>query len=183
MYDTKQVRSHGESHLALKSCEEDMSLQYLPFNQTTIGAKGSLGSVLVVEDDSGDEFFILRALKSLNIEANVTVVHDGEEAIDFVFKSGPFANRSEALNPKVIMLDLCIPKVAGLEVLRLIKEDPKTCQIPVVVMTSSESNSDVHRCYELGANSVVRKGRFIEEFRESVALAVAYWTRVNVYQK
>ncbi len=79
------------------------------------------------------------------------------------------------------MLDLCIPRVAGLEVLRLIKEDEKTRHIPVVVMTSSDNKTDINRCYELGANSVVKKGRLIEEFRESVALAVTYWTRINVY--
>lgn len=158
-----------------------MSLQFLPFDQKTLISNTDNSTVLVVEDDSGDEFFILRALKSMNMDSNVVVVRDGEEATDFVFKNGKYANRPPAQNPKVIMLDLCIPKIAGLEVLRLIKENPKTKHIPVVVMTSSESKTDIDRCYELGANSIVRKGRFIEEFRESVAMAVAYWTRVNVY--
>lgn len=117
----------------------------------------------------------------MQMDSNVIVVRDGEEATNYVFKAGQYAGRAESANPRVIMLDLCIPKVAGLEVLRQIKEDPSTKHIPVVVMTSSESKSDIDRCYELGANSVVRKGRFIEEFRESVALAVAYWTRVNIY--
>jgi CheY-like chemotaxis protein len=158
-----------------------MSLQFLPFEEKHLMSQKDAGTVLVVEDDSGDEFFILRALKSMHMDSNVIVVRDGEEATNYVFKAGPFAARTESTNPKVIMLDLCIPKVAGLEVLRLIKEDPSTKHIPVVVMTSSESKSDIDRCYELGANSVVRKGRFIEEFRESVALSVAYWTRVNIY--
>ncbi len=158
-----------------------MSLQFLPFEQKTLAGSKDNSTVLVVEDDSGDEFFILRALKSMNMASNVVVVRDGEEAINFIFKSGQFAGRKASQNPKVIMLDLCIPKVAGLEVLRLIKENPETKHIPVVVMTSSESKNDIDRCYDLGANSIVRKGRFIEEFRESVALAVAYWTRVNVY--
>jgi CheY-like chemotaxis protein len=158
-----------------------MSLQFLPFDQKTLNAQKASGTVLVVEDDSGDEFFILRALTSMHMESNVLVVRDGQEAIDYVFRSGQFATRSTASNPKVIMLDLCIPKVAGLEVLRLIKEDQKTKHIPVVVMTSSESKTDIDRCYELGANSVVRKGRLIEEFRESIAIAVAYWSRVNIY--
>lgn len=158
-----------------------MSLQFLPFDQKTLISSPDNSTVLVVEDDSGDEFFILRALKSMNMDSNVVVVRDGEEATDFIFRTGRHMTRKESQNPKVIMLDLCIPKVAGLEVLRLIKEDPQTKHIPVVVMTSSESKVDIDRCYELGANSIVRKGRFIEEFRESVAMAVAYWTRVNVY--
>lgn len=158
-----------------------MSLQFLPFEEKHLPSQKGSGTVLVVEDDSGDEFFILRALKSMQMDSNVIVVRDGEEATNYVFKAGQYAGRAESANPRVIMLDLCIPKVAGLEVLRQIKEDPSTKHIPVVVMTSSESKSDIDRCYELGANSVVRKGRFIEEFRESVALAVAYWTRVNIY--
>jgi len=158
-----------------------MSLQFLPFDQKSLGSQKDSGIVLVVEDDSGDEFFILRALKSTKMDSSVRVVRDGEEATDYIFRTGNYAARPESANPKVIMLDLCIPKVAGLEVLRLIKENPKTRHIPVVVMTSSESKSDIDRCYELGANSVVRKGRLIEEFRESIALAVAYWSRVNIY--
>ncbi|MBC8064473.1 MAG: response regulator [Chlorobia bacterium] len=158
-----------------------MSIQFLPVDKESISSQIVAGTVLVVEDDSGDEFFILRALKGTHMSSNVVVVRDGEEATDYVFKAGKFSTRSENTNPKVIILDLCLPKIAGLEVLRLIKEDPKTTHIPVVVMTSSESKADIVRCYKLGANSVVRKGRFIEEFRESVALAVVYWTRVNVY--
>lgn len=171
------MRVQGEILDLWSNC---MSLQFLPFEKS-LNSTSSNATVLVVEDDSGDEFFILRALKAMNMATNVVVVRDGEEATDFIFRTGKHANRPESQNPKVVMLDLCLPKVAGLEVLRLIKEDPKTKHIPVVVMTSSESKDDIDRCYDLGANSIVRKGRFIEEFRESVALAVAYWTRVNVY--
>jgi len=156
-------------------------LHYSPFEERANSSQFGKGSVLVVEDDSGDEFFILRTLKSLNLESCAVVVHDGEEATDYIFRTGQHASRSESNDPKVIMLDLCIPRVAGLEVLRLIKEDEKTRHIPVVVMTSSDNKTDINRCYELGANSVVKKGRLIEEFRESVALAVTYWTRINVY--
>jgi len=85
-----------------------------------------------------------------------------------------------SLDPRVILLDLCLPKVAGLEVLRLVKENSATKHIPVVVMTSSESKFDVDRCYELGANSIFRKGTIIEEFRESLSIAITYWTQVNV---
>jgi len=135
---------------------------------------------LVVEDDSGDEFFILRALKSLNMEGRAVIARDGEEATDFIFSTGRYADRSKALDPRVIMLDLCLPKVAGLEVLRLVKENRATKHIPVVVMTSSESKFDIDRCYDLGANSVFRKGTIIEEFRESLSTAISYWTQVNV---
>jgi CheY-like chemotaxis protein len=135
-----------------------------------------------VEDDSGDEFFILRALKSVNLESRAVIVRDGEEATDYIFKTGRYQERPSTLDPKVIMLDLCLPKVAGLEVLRLVKEDERTRQIPVVVMTSSDSKFDVDRCYELGANSVFRKSTIIEEFRESLAIAVTYWTQINVHR-
>jgi len=155
-----------------------MSLQIFPFPDRNPLAQSDRSPVLVVEDDSGDEFFILRSLKSLQINSDVIVARDGEEATNYIFRHGEYVNRQG--EPCVIMLDLCIPKIAGLEVLRQIKEDPSTKHIPVVVMTSSESKVDIERCYALGANSVVRKGRFIEEFRESVAVAVTYWTQVNV---
>ena len=157
-----------------------MLFQYLPFSDPIAPLSRTEGTVLVVEDDSGDEFFILRALKSLNMEGRAVIARDGEQATDFIFRTGSFANRSKVLDPRVIMLDLCLPKVAGLEVLRLVKENKATRHIPVVVMTSSDSKTDVDRCYELGANSVFRKGTIIEEFRESLAVAITYWTQVNV---
>ena len=157
-----------------------MLFQYLPLAEPSAPLARAEGTVLVVEDDSGDEFFIVRALKSLNMEGRAVVARDGEEATDFIFRTGRYAHRSMSLDPRVILLDLCLPKVAGLEVLRLVKENSATKHIPVVVMTSSESKFDVDRCYELGANSIFRKGTIIEEFRESLSIAITYWTQVNV---
>lgn len=157
-----------------------MSLQYLPFRQPSDSTCRTANNVLVVEDDSGDEFFIMRALRGLKLDANVVVARDGQEACDYLFSQDWKSSSSRSAGPTVIMLDLNLPKISGLELLAKIKAHEYLRTIPVVIMTSNESERDLSECYRLGANSVVQKGRFLEDFRESIGLTVTYWTRVNV---
>ncbi len=126
--------------------------------------------ILLVEDDPNDVELTLRALKRHNLANSVMVVKDGAEALDFMFGEGVHANRSMEKNLKLILLDLKLPKVDGLEVLRKIKSDERTKVIPVVVLTSSREERDVVESYKLGVNSYMVKpvdfGKFIECVRE-----------------
>jgi two-component system, response regulator len=110
--------------------------------------------ILLVEDDPADEELTLHSLRKARIVNNISVVHDGAEALDFIFRTGPYTQR-EALNPKLILLDLKLPKVDGLEVLQRIKADPATRMIPVVVFTSSQEERDIINSYRLGSNSYI----------------------------
>ncbi|MFZ1554045.1 MAG: response regulator, partial [Anaerolineae bacterium] len=113
--------------------------------------------ILLVEDNPNDAELALRALKKNNLANNVAVVTDGEEALDFVFARGAYSHRKIENGPKVILLDLKLPKVDGLEVLRAIKSDPVTRIIPVVVLTSSKEERDIVESYKLGVNSYIVK--------------------------
>lgn len=157
-----------------------MSLQYLPLGNARPGSTPDVGTVLVVEDNSGDELFILRALRNAKLNTNVVVARDGQEALEFLFRQGEHSSRPRSTDPSVILLDLHLPVVPGIDVLRKIKSTEALRRLPVVVMTSNESERDLAECYELGANSVVQKGRFLEDFKQSVGLTVTYWTQVNV---
>ncbi len=125
-------------------------------------------TILMVEDDPDDEALILRALKKFNVSNEITVVRDGAEAVDYLFKTGPYADR-EGGDPAVVLLDLKLPKIDGLEVLRRIRENQRTRNQPVVVLTSSDEQDDMIRSYDLGANSYVRKPVVFEKFSEAVS--------------
>ena len=136
--------------------------------------------ILIVEDNPDDVELELRGLRKHNLANHVTVVKDGKEALDFIFAKGRFENRSIENPPKLILLDLKLPKVDGLEVLRQLKSDERTRPIPVVVMTSSSEERDVVRSYQLGVNSYIVKPVRFEGFTEAVREVGYYWLLLNV---
>ena len=135
--------------------------------------------ILLVEDNENDEVLTLRALKKSNILNRVVVARDGAEALDYVFARGTYANRPPGDVPQVILLDLKLPKVDGLEVLRAIRADERTRLLPVVVLTSSVEEQDVIKSYGLGANSYVRKPVDFNQFVEAVRQLGLYWLVIN----
>jgi len=135
--------------------------------------------ILLVEDNPCDAELIIRALRKQNIANSITVVEDGAQALDFVFCRGDFSNRSFDAPPKVILLDLKLPKVDGLEVLRQIKSDERTRSIPAVIVTSSEEDPDIKTAYALGVNSYVVKPIGAEDFVKAVRRLGLYWLLVN----
>ena len=134
--------------------------------------------ILLVEDNPDDEALTLRALKKSNIMNPVVVVRDGAEAIDYLFARGAYEGR-EAGIPEVVLLDLKLPKVDGLEVLRQLRIDERTRLMPVVVLTSSVEEQDLMRGYTLGANSYVRKPVDFNQFVEAVRQLGLYWLVLN----
>ena len=135
--------------------------------------------ILLVEDNPNDVELALHALKKNNIANRIEVVRDGAEALEFIFATGAYASRSIEHAPKVILLDLKLPKVDGLEVLRQIKADPRTRAIPVVVLTSSREERDIVESYNLGVNSYIVKPVDFEQFTESVRQLGMYWLLLN----
>jgi two-component system response regulator len=135
--------------------------------------------ILLVEDTPSDLESALRALRKANLGNRIEVARDGAEALDFIFCEGAHANRRIEDVPKLIMLDLKLPKIDGLEVLRRIKGDPRTRAIPVVVLTSSKEQSDVMESYQLGVNSYVVKPVSFEEFASAVKELGLYWLLLN----
>ncbi len=135
--------------------------------------------ILLVEDNPHDVELTLRALKKHNLANSVHVVKDGAEALEFVFGTGAYTDRDIENGPKVILLDLKLPKVDGLEVLRKIKSDERTKIIPVVVLTSSQEESDIVESYKLGANSYMVKPVDFDKFIESVSELGLYWLLLN----
>ncbi len=121
----------------------------------------------------------LHAFKRYKISNNIHVVRDGAEALDYIFCNGSYAARNVNNRPKVILLDLKLPKVDGLEVLRRIREDERTRNIPVVVLTSSHEDRDIDECYKLGVNSYITKPVDFEQFTESVRVLGFYWLLLN----
>jgi CheY-like chemotaxis protein len=135
--------------------------------------------ILLVEDNPNDVELTLRALKKNNLTNPIQVVRDGEEALEFIFGEGQFNGRDVNHHPKVILLDLKLPKVDGLEVLKRIKADPRTRMIPVVVLTSSREERDIIESYKLGVNSYIRKPVDFEQFTEAVRTLGLYWLLLN----
>ena len=133
--------------------------------------------ILLVEDNPDDEALTLRALKKNNITNEVVVARDGVEALDFLFGAGKQAGR--AVTPQVILLDLKLPKIDGLEVLRRVRSDPRTKLLPVVILTSSNEERDRLQGYDIGANSYVRKPVDFVQFTEAVRQLGLYWLLLN----
>jgi len=135
-------------------------------------------SILLVEDDPKDVELTLAALAQHNLANTVEVVRDGEEALDYLFRRGKFATRPDG-NPVVVLLDLKMPKVNGLEVLHRIKTDEKLKTIPVVALTSSRESPDVRRCYDYGVNAYVVKPVGFPDFINAVKQLGIFWAVVN----
>ena len=135
--------------------------------------------ILLVEDNARDVEMTLRALRKRNLANQVHVVKDGAEALDFLFATGAYAARDMNHIPKVVLLDLKLPKVSGLEVLKKIKADARTQTIPVVVLTSSQEEKDMIVSYRLGVNSYIVKPVNFDKFVESVGEIGFYWLLVN----
>lgn len=135
--------------------------------------------ILLVEDNPQDLQLTLRALKKANLANHIQVARDGEEALQFIFCEGPYAGRKIENVPKVILLDLKLPKVDGKEVLERIKSDPRTKMIPVVVLTSSKEQKDLVESYKLGVNSYIVKPVNFEGFAAAVQELGMYWLLLN----
>jgi CheY-like chemotaxis protein len=135
--------------------------------------------ILLVEDNKDDVELTLHALRKENLANNIQVVMDGEEALDFLFHRGAFTERAAQENPKLVLLDLKLPKVDGLEVLRQLKGDARTKTIPVVILTSSKEERDLVEGYRLGTNSYIQKPVDFDQFRETVKRVGLYWLVVN----
>lgn len=140
---------------------------------------GNQVEILLVEDNPNDVELALHALRAHKIANHIEVVRDGAEALDFVFGTGPYAGRKLESGPRVILLDLKLPKVDGLEVLRQIKSNPQTQVIPVVVLTSSAEDRDIVESYKLGVNSYITKPVDFEQFSEAVRHLGFYWLLLN----
>ena len=136
-------------------------------------------SILLVEDNPQDELLILRALRKVNVGNKVDVVRDGQQAVDYLFQQGEFANREDGDLPTVVLLDISLPRLSGLEVLERLRADVRTALLPVVILTSSDEERDRLKSYENGANSFVRKPVDFAEFAETVARLGMYWLMTN----
>ena len=136
--------------------------------------------ILIVEDTPQDLDLALRALRKAKVTNRIHIARDGEEAIQFIFCEGPYSERKLENGPNVILLDLKLPKIDGLEVLKRIKSDPRTRAIPVVVLTSSKEQKDVVESYNLGVNSYIVKPVNFERFAEAVRDLCLYWLELNL---
>jgi two-component system, response regulator len=135
--------------------------------------------ILLVEDSASDEELTLRALKKSNVANRVVVTRDGAEALDYLFAEGAFAGRTARETPQVVLLDLNLPKIGGLEVLRRIRADERTKLLPVVILTSSKEDQDLLGSYASGANSYVVKPVDFTQFAEAVRQLGMFWLVVN----
>jgi two-component system, response regulator len=135
--------------------------------------------ILLVEDNQDDRDLALHALQRAKVANRIFVVSDGEEALDFLFCRGAYAERSFDHPPKLVLLDLKLPKVDGMEVLKQVKSDPRTRTIPIVIMTSSKEERDLASGYNLGANSYIQKPVDFDQFRETVKSVGLYWLVIN----
>ena len=135
--------------------------------------------ILLVEDNADDEELTIRTLQKNHLKNKIVVVRDGVEALDYLFGTGEYKDRDLSVLPVLIMLDIKLPKLNGLEVLKRIKTDPRTKFIPVVILTSSDEEKDLVESYQLGANSYVRKPVDFSEFQNSVRQLALYWVLLN----
>jgi len=135
--------------------------------------------ILLVEDNCDDEMLAVRALKKNNLFNGVVVAHDGVEALDYLFGIGTYAGRDIDIQPGVVLLDLKLPRLDGLEVLRRLRSDERTRRLPVVVLTSSKEQQDLLQSYGLGANSYIRKPVDFNQFMEAMRQLGLYWLVLN----
>jgi two-component system response regulator len=135
--------------------------------------------ILLVEDNPNDEELTLRALRKANIANEVAIARDGQEALDFLFGTGKYAGHEPPTMPAVVLLDLKLPKLNGIDVLQRIRADPRTKLVPVVVLTSSSEDEDMVRSYQSGANSYVRKPIEFSAFANAVTQLGMYWVLIN----
>jgi two-component system response regulator len=135
--------------------------------------------ILLVEDNPDDEELTLMAIKQSRVLCEVVVTRDGEEALDYLFGTGKFAGPGPSHQPYLVLLDLNLPKVGGLEVLERLRADPRTQCVPVVVLTSSSEGKDIQASYRLGANSYVRKPVQFERFTTALQQLAQYWMQLN----
>ena len=136
-------------------------------------------TILLVEDNSQDEMLTLRALRRANLANRIDVARDGQQALDYLFREGEFADRKGPDLPTVILLDISLPRLSGLEVLERLRADARTALLPVVILTSSDEESDRLKSYENGCNSFVRKPVDFAGFAETVARLGVYWLATN----
>ena len=135
--------------------------------------------IVLIEDNPADIELTVRALKKFQIANQIKILKDGEEAINYFFPENTDANSQKHLQPRLVLLDLKLPKVNGLEILKRLKSDPRTKMLPVVVLTSSREESDVIKSYQLGVNSYLVKPVDFDEFLESVRNLGLYWLLLN----
>ena len=140
---------------------------------------GQAVEILLVEDNPNDVELTLRSFKKNNIVNHVHVVRDGAEAIDYLFRQGAYAGRDASRQPAVTLLDLKLPKVEGLEVLKRLRADERTRLLPVVILTSSKEEQDLVTGYQLGANSYIRKPVDFTQFMEAIRQVGLYWLMMN----
>ncbi len=136
-------------------------------------------NILLVEDNPDDELLTLMAFKDNNIKNEVIIARDGEEALDYLFGTGKYKDRNSKLLPQIILLDLKLPKVDGLEVLKQIRSNALTELLPVIILTSSKEDMDIINSYQLGANSYIRKPVDFEQFSEAIKQLGLYWLVLN----
>jgi two-component system response regulator len=135
--------------------------------------------VLLVEDNATDEKLAVRALARSGVAHSLVIVRDGAEALDYLFATGTHAQRDNALVPAVVLLDLQLPRIDGLEVLRRIRADHRTKHLPVVVLTASRRVEDIEKCYALGGNAFVRKSVEFQDFLEAMKTIALFWLSLN----
>lgn len=136
-------------------------------------------TLLLVEDNLQDEMLTLRALRKANVANRIDVVRDGQQALDYLFREGEFAGREGPDLPTVVLLDIGLPRLSGLEVLARLRDDGRTKLLPVVILTSSDEERDRLKSYQIGANSFVRKPVDFTEFADTVARLGVYWLATN----
>lgn len=141
--------------------------------------ENSVLEILLVEDNPGDAELAIRALKKNKLGNSIIHLKDGAEALDFLFGTGQYQDRNINVKPKLILLDLKMPKVSGIEVLQKIKSDDRTKAIPVVVLTSSKEDPDIKMCYSLGANSYIVKPVEFDNFSKAIGDLGMYWLLIN----
>lgn len=144
-----------------------------------MGTIGDAVEILLVEDTPEDAELTIRALRKQNLANNLVWVKDGAEALDFIFATGQYAGRDTERLPRVVLLDLRLPRLSGIDVLRRIKTDERTKRIPVVVLTSSKEDIDVKECYRLGVNSYISKPVSFDNFARVVGDLGMYWLLIN----
>ena len=135
--------------------------------------------ILYIEDNPNDIELTLRALKKRNLANSILIIKDGEEALEYIFCHGRYAQRDKGQKPKIILLDIKLPKVNGIEILKRIKSDKDTKTIPVIILTSSREESDLIKSYNLGVNSYVVKPLNFDSFSEAVSSLGLYWLLIN----